>query len=138
MMKKWKVFCDGGSRGNPGPAAAAFVVEENGKVITKRGVYLGKATNNAAEYKAAIVALKWIVKKGDKVPSEITFIHDSELIARQLSGLYKIKNENLRNLYATAKAIQNNIPAKIVYTTVKRENNKIADFLVNKTLDENL
>ena len=138
MMKKWKVFCDGGSRGNPGPAAAAFVVEESGKVIAKNGVYLGKATNNAAEYSAAIVALRWIKEQGNKIPPEITFIHDSELIARQLSGLYKIKNENLRNLYATAKAVQSKIPAKIIFTAVKRENNKIADFLVNKILDENL
>ena len=136
MNKSWKVFCDGGSRGNPGPAAAAFVVEESGKVIAQNGIYLGKVTNNAAEYGAAIVALKWLGEQGKNVPQEITFIHDSELIARQLSGLYKIKNENLRNLYATAKDLQSKIPATIVYTVVKRENNKIADFLVNKVLDE--
>lgn len=137
MNNCWKVYCDGGSRGNPGPAAAAFVVEEKGRIIEQKGVYLGKATNNAAEYGAAVEALRWLKEKGSQVPPEIIFVHDSELIARQLSGRYKIKNENLRSLYATAKSMEKEIPASIVYTTVKRENNKNADFLVNKILDEN-
>lgn len=133
----WKVYCDGGARGNPGPAAAAFVVEVNGKVVAKDAQYLGKTTNNAAEYQAAILALKWLAKNGNDLPSEITFVHDSELIARQLAGLYKIKNEGLRNLYFSAKSLEKTINKKIKYLSVPRAHNKIADFLVNKILDEN-
>lgn len=133
----WKVYCDGGARGNPGPAAAAFVVEVNGKVVAKDAKYLGKTTNNAAEYQAAILALKWLAKNRNDLPSEITFVHDSELIARQLAGLYKIKNEGLRNLYFSAKFLEKTINKKIKYLSVPRAHNKIADFLVNKILDEN-
>ena len=137
MQNIYKVFCDGGAMGNPGPAAAAFVVEVGGKVIAKEGKFLGKATNNVAEYQAAILALEWIVDNQNDLPAEITFVHDSELIARQLSGLYKIKNENLRNLYFSAKSLEQKINSKINFVSVPREHNKIADFLVKKILDEN-
>jgi len=133
----WKVYCDGGARGNPGPAAAAFVVEVNNKVIAKDAKFLGNTTNNTAEYQAAILALKWLAKNGNDLPSEITFVHDSELIARQLAGLYKIKNEGLRNLYFSAKSLEKTITAKIKYVSVPRTHNKIADYLVNRILDEN-
>jgi ribonuclease HI len=137
MNKPWKIYCDGGSRGNPGSAAAAFVVEENGKVLVKKGRYLGKATNNVAEYQAAILALEWLSENSTKLPEEIIFIHDSQLIARQLMGQYKIKNEILRKLYAVAKNFQKTIPSVVKFTSVPRSHNKIADFLVNKILNEN-
>ncbi len=134
-----KVYCDGGARGNPGPGAVAFVVEKDGKVIFKNSKYLGQTTNNIAEYKAVILALQWLlgVSSIRYQASSIQVFLDSELVAKQLSGLYKIKNENLRNLFFTVKALEKKIDKKIFYTNVSRTKNKLADFLVNKTLDEN-
>ena len=136
MQNSLFVYCDGGARGNPGPAAAAIVVEKDGKVIHKESKYLGRGTNNEAEYSGAILGLEW-VSKNITGAEKITFILDSQLVANQLSGKFKVKNENLRNRYFTAKTLEKNIPAEINYESVSRERNKIADFLVNKELDEN-
>jgi len=137
MGKSLKIFCDGGARGNPGPAAGAFVVEKEGKVIFKGSKLLGKTTNNVAEYSAALLAIKWLKENSDKF-EEVTFVLDSELVTKQLAGLFKIKNENLRNLYFSIKEIEKGLPLKILYTSTTREKNRLADLLVNKTLDENL
>ena len=136
MQNPLLVYCDGGARGNPGPAAAAIVVEKDGKVIHKESKYLGRGTNNEAEYSGAILGLQW-VSKNIAGAEKITFILDSQLVANQLSGKFKVKNENLRNRYFTAKALEKNISAEINYESVSRDRNKIADFLVNKELDEN-
>ena len=136
MQSTLFVYCDGGARGNPGPAAAAIVVEKDGEVIHKESKYLGRGTNNEAEYSGAILGLEW-VSKNAKSAEKITFILDSQLVANQLSGKFKVKNENLRNRYFTAKNIEKTIAAVIIYESVSRERNKIADFLVNKELDEN-
>ena len=136
MQNPLLVYCDGGARGNPGPAAAAIVVEKDGKVIHKESKYLGRGTNNEAEYSGAILGLEW-VSKNITGAEKITFILDSQLVANQLSGKFKVKNENLRNCYFIAKTLEKNIPAEINYESVSRERNKIADFLVNKELDEN-
>ena len=131
-----KVFCDGGARGNPGPAAAAFVVEKDGKVIFKSAKYLGKTTNNVAEYEAVVLAMRWL-SKNNNFNEPIYFFLDSELVAKQLGDLFKIKNENLRNLYHTVKEEEKKISVKIFYSPVPRTKNKLADLLVNKVLDEN-
>lgn len=137
-MDSLKIYCDGGARGNPGPAAAAFVVEKDGKVIFKNSKYLGQTTNNIAEYNAVILALTWLRQNPELFPDQVaSFFLDSELVAKQLSGLYKIKNENLRNLFFTVRSLEKKIDKKISYTSVSRAKNKLADFLVNKTLDEN-
>lgn len=131
-----KFFCDGGSRGNPGPAAAAFVVEEDGKVIYKGSKFLGKTTNNVAEYSAVVLALSWLEKNLDRVGTKnITVILDSELVAKQMAGFFKIKNENLRNYFLAAKTLENKIGIKITYESVRRTENTHADLLVNQTLD---
>ncbi|KKQ24896.1 MAG: ribonuclease HI, ribonuclease HI, partial [Microgenomates group bacterium GW2011_GWC1_37_12b] len=88
-----KIFTDGGSRGNPGPAASAFVVFENNKILTKEGKFLGNATNNIAEYSALLLAVEWLNK--NKLTENIKFFLDSELIVKQLNKTYKIKNKNL-------------------------------------------
>lgn len=137
MIKTMKVYCDGGSRGNPGPAACGYVIEVNDKVVEKGGKYIGIQTNNVAEYYGAIEGLKKLTEMNN-LPDNITFVHDSELIARQLMGLYKIKNETLRELYLTAKNYEEKLSAKIKYISVPRSHNKIADFLVNKYLDEQI
>ena len=133
-----KIYCDGGARGNPGPAAAAFVVERRGKVIFKSARFLGKATNNVAEYSAVLLAMRWLSRFDPKDLSEVRFILDSELVAKQLAGLFKIKNENLRGLYFSVKEEEKKIPLSISFAAVPRNKNRLADLLVNRTLDENL
>lgn len=133
-----KVFCDGGSRGNPGPAAAAFVVEVQGKIVYKGAKFLGKATNNVAEYGGVVLALTWLKENLTKLtPLETSFFLDSELVAKQMAGVFKIKNESLKAFYLQAKEIEKNLGVGIKYFSIPREKNKLADFLVNKSLDEN-
>jgi ribonuclease HI len=137
MLDSLKIYCDGGARGNPGPGASAFIVEKEGKVVFKQGKYLGRTTNNAAEYQGVLMAMSWL-KKNHGETEEINFVLDSELVANQLSGKFKIKNENLRNLFYSIKEIEKSLPIKIFYQAVPRSKNKLADLLVNQTLDENL
>lgn len=137
MKDSLKIYCDGGARGNPGPAAAAFVVEKNGKAIFKGHKFLGQSTNNVAEYSAVSLASRWLVKNIGEAIDEVYFVLDSELVAKQLAGVFKIKNENLKSLYFTIKELEERIPAKVFYTVVPRTKNRLADFLVNKVLDEN-
>jgi ribonuclease HI len=131
-----KVFCDGGARGNPGPAACAFVVYSRGEIIFKQAFFLGKATNNIAEYSAVINALSWIKKNPDVVgDSHIHFFLDSELVVRQLSMVYKVKNENLKKLFVETKTIEGLLKNKIIYNHVYRSKNAVADELLNLELD---
>ncbi|MBU0997999.1 ribonuclease HI family protein [Patescibacteria group bacterium] len=129
---------DGGSRGNPGPSASAFVAEKNGKLIFSQSKYLGVQTNNAAEYFGVNMALKWLEKYSDqnKVP-QVVFYLDSLLITNQLNGIYKIKSESLKKYYLAIKELEKKIKSKITYEHVCREKNKMADLLVNKCLDKN-
>lgn len=130
------VNCDGGARGNPGPAACACVFTKEGSVIFKVTEYLGSATNNFAEYSGVVLALESAVKKG--VREDLEFVLDSQLVVNQLAGKFKIKNEVLKKMYIRVKDLEKKLGTKINYTSVPREKNKIADFLVNKVLDENL
>ena len=141
MENKIRIFCDGGSRGNPGKSASAFVVEEDGKLIYSEAKYLGNATNNLAEYTAVLSALRWLVttwldKENIKIlKKEIVFILDSELVVKQINRQYKVKNKKLKEMYLEIQNILNNHSPKIVFKSVSREKNKIADFLVNQKLD---
>lgn len=132
-----KIFCDGGARGNPGPAASAFAAYKNGKQVHKGSKYIGKTTNNVAEYSAVIMALEWLHEEDLKGIDTVSFVLDSELVTKQLNGLYKIKNEKLRQLVTMAKELERKIETRITYTWSPRSKNKIADSLVNKELDEN-
>lgn len=127
------IYCDGGSRGNPGPAASAFVVTSDEKVIFKEGKYLGIETNNVAEYTAVILALDWIIN--NNVSEEIIFNLDSQLIERQINGFYKVKNERLKELHDKAIKLTKSINTKISFKWNYRTDNEIADNLVNETLD---
>lgn len=136
MTKVITIYSDGGARGNPGPAASAFVIlDDNGKVLTKKGFFLGKTTNNVAEYKAVIFALHDIKNKPVK-PEIINFFLDSELVVKQLNGFYKVKDKKLQQLVIEIKNMERELNIKINYQAIPREKNKIADFLVNKTLDK--
>ncbi|OGM20767.1 hypothetical protein A2714_03760 [Candidatus Woesebacteria bacterium RIFCSPHIGHO2_01_FULL_38_9] len=134
-----KIYTDGGARGNPGPAAAAFVVLKDGGVLIKHSEFLGIATNNEAEYKALAMALSWLVDNQKLFQnSKISFFLDSELVVRQVTGLYKVKSEKLKLLIIKIKALEKRITdVEIKYNIVRREKNKLADKLVNLKLDEN-
>ncbi len=133
-----KIYCDGGSRGNPGHAASAFAVYKNGKVIHKESHYIGVSTNNIAEYKAVGFALDWL--KDNKVPTDdaVKFILDSELVVKQLTGIYKVKNSKLALLVVEIKNKERKFPFKVYYSVVTRESNQLADSLVNKELDKKI
>lgn len=138
MNESLKIFCDGGSRGNPGNAASAFVVERKGKVIYSDAIYLGTATNNVAEYNGVIHALKWLNKNVNLIPAKIFFILDSELVVRQILGKYKVKNSELIILHGVVAGLLKKIKSAgkdIFFESVEREKNKKPDFLVNQKLD---
>lgn len=137
-MPKLKIYTDGGARGNPGLAACGAVIKnENGEIILKASKYLGVATNNQAEYKALILALEeaqniFMKKKSNEKHIECHL--DSELVVKQLNREYKIKNEGLKPLFAQARNLISNFDSvKFIY--IPREQNKLADKLVNKELD---
>jgi ribonuclease HI len=134
------IFCDGGARGNPGPAAIGFVVKDSdNKVLFEQGVYIGKATNNVAEYTAVIKALEWLSSEITNFQFsvfKINFYLDSKLVVNQLNGLFKIKNSSLRDLIIKARQLEREINLPIIYNHVPREKNKRADLLLNQALDK--
>lgn len=133
---KINIYCDGGSRGNPGESACAFVVKEGNKIIYSEAKYLGIKTNNFAEYGSVLSALFWLKKNKKFLTKEIVFILDSELVVRQINGDYKVKNKKLKEIYLEIKNILENYSQKIIFKNVSREKNKMADLLVNQKLDE--
>jgi ribonuclease HI len=132
-----QVYCDGGSRGNPGPAACGFVIfDEEGKQLVDGKKYLGRETNNFAEYSGVLMALEWVV---ENVPgSSLKFYLDSQLICRQMRGEYKVKSKKLLPLYEQIEKLSEQVKGGVEFEHVYREKNKIADGLVNEALDENV
>jgi ribonuclease HI len=128
-----RLFTDGGARGNPGPAAAAYVLEaEDGTVLDARGEAIGVATNNVAEYRALVAGLAKAVELG---VDDLEVVSDSELLVKQMRGEYKIKNSALIDLSLAAKRHERQI-GSVRYTAVRREHNELADRLVNDALDQ--
>ncbi len=130
-----KIYTDGGAIGNPGPSGigAVFVNEKN-KIIKKIYKYIGKATNNQAEYKAVIFALE----EAKKIKaSKIEFFLDSELIVNQLNRKYKIKNKDLGSLFVKVWNLIQSFK-KVSFLYIPREKNKEADKLVKKAISEAL
>ena len=129
---KARLFTDGGSRGNPGPAALGYVLEaEDGTVLAAHGKRIGVATNNVAEYSALIAGLE---KALELAVPEVEVISDSELLVKQMQGEYRVKNEALRELFAEASRLAGRLGA-VSYRAVRREHNELADSLVNEALD---
>ena len=129
---KARLYTDGGARGNPGPAACAYVLETgDGTVLAAHGEAIGVATNNVAEYRALVEGLR---KAKELHVGEVEVVSDSELLVRQMSGDYKVKNEALRRLYEEAMELADGFE-KVTYTAVRREHNELADRLVNEALD---
>lgn len=125
------VYCDGGSRGNPGPSASGVVIKStDGKILAEYCEFLGERTNNYAEYSAVILAFQKLQEMGVK---KADFYLDSQLVVRQLNGEYKIKHQDMKLLFA--KVIELSKEIEVSYTHVLREHNKEADAMVNKCLD---
>jgi ribonuclease HI len=126
------VHVDGGARGNPGPAAAASVISTpSGEVLDEHAEPIGRATNNVAEYRALLLGLQRARELG---ASEVEIVGDSELIARQVRGVYKVKHEAMRPLHREAMEALGSFE-KWSIRTVPREQNARADALVNAALD---
>jgi ribonuclease HI len=129
---KARLFTDGGARGNPGPAAYGFVLEaEDGTVLAAEGEAIGVATNNVAEYRALLAGL---ARALELQVSEVEVVSDSELLVKQMTGEYRVKNEALRSLSLEAARLAREI-GRVGYTAVRREYNVLADRLVNEALD---
>ena len=131
MSKKATIHTDGGARGNPGPAGIGVVLEFDGQTHNFKK-YIGETTNNQAEYKAVILGLEKAKELG---ADEVDVFLDSELVQQQLSQKYKVKNQGLAPLFVQAWNLSIGFK-KIKYVHVRREDNKEADALVNKVLDE--
>jgi ribonuclease HI len=134
------VFCDGGARGNPGPAAIGFLIKDKrGRILMQKGKYIGRATNNVAEYQAVVHALKWLINHQLSIINHqsltINFYLDSQLAVKQLNGLFKIKNSQLRNLVVQIRGLENQIKGEIFYHHIPREKNVEADRFLNQALD---
>jgi ribonuclease HI len=129
------VNVDGGARGNPGPAAVAAVASTpDGEELAERKLYIGAATNNVAEYRAVLLGLELARELGAE---EVEVINDSELIARQIGGEYKVKHAGLKPLFADAMRELRGFH-KWAVRPVRREQNTRADELVNEALDDAL
>lgn len=135
-MKTITTYTDGASRGNPGPAGiGAYLLDEAGKPLAEVAEYVGITTNNEAEYRALILALS---RAREMQASHVQCFLDSELVVRQMNGQYKVKSEKMLKFFGDVK----NLVAKftsVTFTHVPREhpNQKIADKLANKGIDQN-
>jgi ribonuclease HI len=131
MSDKATIFADGGSRGNPGPAGCGAVILVGEEQLATVSEYLGVATNNVAEYKGLVFALEKALSLGI---SEVEVFMDSELVVKQMKGLYKVKNAGLIPLFMKAQRLRSDF-SKFDINHVRREHNKIADSLANKAMD---
>jgi len=128
-----KVNIDGGARGNPGPAAAGVVIRsaDDGTVLHEAGIFLGRATNNVAEYSSLVEALKAAARLG---ADEAEVLSDSELLVKQMSGDYRVRNDGLKPLFAQAQELAGGFK-RFSLRHVNREQNKQADRLVRQAIN---
>jgi len=127
-----RLYTDGGARGNPGPAAFAYVLEsDDGTVLAAHGETIGVATNNVAEYRGLVAGLEKAIELA--VP-DVEVVSDSELLVKQMRGEYRVKNEALRELSSRATRLGRQLGG-VAYRHVRRAENELADRLVNEALD---
>lgn len=127
------LYTDGGARGNPGPAGAGIVLldADDGQVLQEAGFFLGRATNNVAEYTALVRGLEVAEQLG---AVEVAVHSDSELLVKQMKGEYRVKNQNLAVLHAEARKLADRFD-RVRYEHVRREKNARADLLANKAMN---
>jgi len=131
----FKAHCDGGSRGNPGPAGFGAVIEDpDGKVVARLSEYLGRQTNNYAEYSGLLAVLDWALRSGAK---RLSVVSDSELMVRQMKGQYNVRNPGLRPLWQEAQKRASKLEDFEMRHTL-RGGNKEADRLANAAMDEGM
>ncbi len=130
---EWCLMVDGASRGNPGEAGCGAVIyDEQGEILTELTSYLGSSTNNVAEYQGLLMGLEGVLKLGGR---KLQIRSDSELLVRQLNGVYRVKDEKLKVLYRKALNLLGRLEAyRIIH--VRREYNKLADRLANLAIDK--
>jgi ribonuclease HI len=129
----WQLFIDGAARNNPGPAGAGIYIVKNGSEVYKQGLFLGSKTNNQAEYLALLLGLLY-VRTCMQPHDKLLIKSDSELLVRQLNGIYAIKNPELKRIAATIKELLSMIEYTLVH--VRREENSVADLLANTGIDK--
>jgi len=133
MLNNYRIYTDGGSRGNPGPSGAGgVIIDPSGEIISESSEYLGHQTNNYAEYMALFLTLKRANVLG--IRSADVFM-DSKLIVEQMNGNYKVKNEALKVIHCEIVELLKSFE-KVTFTHVYREHNKHADRLVNQVIDK--
>ncbi|MBX4192596.1 ribonuclease HI family protein [Candidatus Parcubacteria bacterium] len=139
-MKKIIIYTDGGARGNPGPAGIGVVIQdEAGKTLHESNGYIGETTNNVAEYEALIRALEDLQMFGDKLKDmEVEVRMDSELIVRQMQGIYKVKEPTLKEKFGKVAHLRMSGIPNLTFVHIPREKNKRADALVNEAIDKAL
>jgi ribonuclease HI len=130
-MRTFTIHTDGAARGNPGPAAYAFVLSHDGEPVLEEAACLGQATNNVAEYTAVVKALEKAKELGGQ---RVVIKSDSELMVKQMTGAYKVRNEGLLPLYEQARRLVRGFD-DVQFQHVRREENKDADRLCNEALD---
>ncbi len=138
MTDTYLIHTDGGSRGNPGPAAAGYTIEGPGIGRVEQGDYLGYQTNNFAEYTAAIHALrklKLLIGAEQAKSAQVRVHADSELMVKQVKGEYKVKNPELMQLFVQLHNARQDF-ASVSFTHIRREQNTGADRMVNEALDK--
>lgn len=131
-MKVLTIYTDGGARNNPGPAGIGVVIKEGRKVVERYCEYIGKATNNQAEYQAVIAGLQRAKELGAK---EAHCYLDSELVVNQLNRRYRVKDKDLAPLFVKVWNLSLDFQ-KVIFIAIPREKNKEADKLVNEALDK--
>lgn len=135
---KISIYTDGGARGNPGISGYGVVVlDEVGKVIYEESKFLGIKTNNEAEYMALVAALTWLNENwSDQKLTYVNFFSDSQLMVRQMQGIYKVKAPNLLGFYNSAKKLISSISIPVKFKDIRRDLNKLADELANQAMDQ--
>jgi ribonuclease HI len=136
-MSKILIYTDGGSRGNPGPAALGVYIEDgNHTELARIGKKIGETTNNVAEYSAITEGLSWLLENKNKIKiEEVHFYMDSLLAFSQITGVYKVKNTRIRDFIFEIRQKEAELGIPIFYNHVPRERNKKADLMVNLALD---
>lgn len=130
-----RIYSDGAARGNPGPAGAgAVLVDAEGNVLERLGRYLGRRTNNYAEYEGLLLGLERASELGAK---EVEVFADSELLVRQLQGRYQVRSPNLRPLWVRARELLQGFE-RVRLQHIPREKNELADEMSNRAIDERL
>jgi len=133
VLATWKLFIDGASKNNPGPSGSGFVLLKNNVMVCEQGFYLGKKTNNQAEYYALVLGI-FFTQKYIKKNEHVTIVSDSQLLVRQMNGVYKVKDAGLRQLKDLASKWLQGHQYKIEH--VLREFNTLADEMANRGVEK--